>query len=109
MIDIVLQQNTEIWKWITGDWKGALWDHLLGLIGEPATGVIIGGSLMLSFYIAGDGDIAAPSVATMLLAGIMVPILPGDARSSAYIIAFFGLVGAVVAVGRTYMLEGGGY
>jgi hypothetical protein len=94
---------------INGNWYDVIFGQVPGLIGEPIFGLLIGGSVLLGFYVAGDGDLATPTVVLMLLASVMVPVLPGSAQSIAWAIAVVGSVAMMLAVARAYIFEGGGY
>jgi len=39
-------------------------------------GLLLGGTLISSLYIAGDGTVAVPAVVTILLGSVMLPLLP---------------------------------
>lgn len=74
--------------------------------GQGQFGVLVGGVFLLSVWLAGDGDIATPAVMTVLAGGLLIPILPPSYASIARTIAFVGLVGALLAAGEKYVLEG---
>jgi hypothetical protein len=96
--------QTAIDKFGSGDWEGALFDGIVSLIGEGTFGVLIGATMVVSFWIAGDRDLAAPAVLTTLLGAMLFPILPGNFRGIAAGVVFIGLSGAFFAIVRRYAL-----
>jgi hypothetical protein len=86
--------------------QAALDDLVAAAGGEAIFGVLIGGTLILSLWIAGDGDLATPSVITVLLGAIMFPLLPGTYLGIARVITFIGLTAATLAAVEKYYLEG---
>jgi len=75
--------------------------------GEVTFGLLVGGVLLLAFYIAGDGEIATPSVLAILLVGILLPVLPGSVRQMATGLMLMGVVGGLFALARRYVLQVG--
>jgi len=75
--------------------------------GDPLFGLLVGGSVILSYYLASGGDLATPSVLTILFGGILAQVLPGGLVSVAWALAFTGLVGSIVAVSQRYILSPG--
>jgi len=74
-----------------------------GLLGEPLLGSILGGSVILGFYISTD-NIVMPSVVTLLLGGVLLPVLPGSLINVARTIIVLGLTTGFLAVARRYLL-----
>lgn len=105
MIGPVLQACSPA-EWAGGDWFRCAFDPVVNSVGEPLVGVMVGGVIVLSLYIAGDG-MAAPAVVTILLSGALVPLLPGGMVGVAFGVAFVGLVAALISVGERYVLTGG--
>jgi len=89
---------------MTGEWHRCMFDS--GVIGAPETvfGLIVGGGLLASFYIAGKG-IATPTVLLILLAGIMIPVLPGAYVGIANAIAVMGVMSAVFLLLQKYVMS----
>lgn len=75
--------------------------------GDPLFGLLVGGVVILSYFIASGGDLATPSVLTIIFGGILAQVLPGGLVGVAWAIAFVGLVGAIVAVSQRYVLSPG--
>jgi hypothetical protein len=96
---MTLLQAAPISDWLNGNWNDAIFDPVPDLIGEGLWGVLIVGVLVVAFYVAGDSSIAAPTVLSMLIAAIAIPLLPGT-----YLGYFNALViiGFTVAVYTTY-------
>lgn len=100
-------QEVKLSDYFGGDLVRALLDDLVYAAGGEATfGVLVGGALILSFWVAGDGDLATPAVLTVLLGVIMFPLLPASYLNIARVIAFLGLVAAILAALEKYYLEG---
>jgi len=81
-------------------------DLVAGAGSEAIFGVLVGGVLILSLWLAGDGDLATPSVMTVLVGGVLFPVLPGTYLGIARAVTFLGLVGAILAAVEKYYLEG---
>lgn len=77
--------------------------------GSALFGLIVGGCLMLSLYVAADGDLVVPSVVTTLLGGALVTMLPGNYQPIAIAIMLLGLIGSLFAAAVKYAAPGGGY
>jgi len=69
-------------------------------------GLLLGGSLIAGLWLAGDGDLATPAAVTVLVGGVLFPILPGGYLGIARTVAFLGLVAVILAVLEKYYLEG---
>lgn len=82
-------------------------DLVAAFSGSVTFGLIFGGFILLSLYVAGNGEIASVSIMTILLGGILVPALPGSYRTVAYSIMFAGMFVGLWAVVRRYVLEVG--
>lgn len=83
----------------------ALNDLTAATSGEPLFGVLVGGAVIFSMYLAGNGHPAPPTVVTILLGSIMVPLLPGSYTQIAYTIVVLGLAFGVISIGGRYVLE----
>lgn len=70
-------------------------------------GLVLGGVLLTSLYIAGDGSIIVPAVVTILFAGLMVPLLPAQFVTLAYTVAVLGVTAAGFAVWVRFTSQGG--
>lgn len=91
--------------WLKGNWRSAALDPITGLIGDGLFAMFLGGSILLSFYLAGRGDLVAPVSVLMIFSFLLVPALPASMAGIAYSIALVGLAGGMLAVGRRYVLE----
>lgn len=101
---MLLWLQTAIDQFGSGDWEEAIFGGVTSLIGEGTFGVLVGATLIVAFYLAGDRGLAAPSVATTLLGAMMFPILPGGFQGIAWAVVFIGLSGGFFAVLREYAL-----
>jgi len=97
-------QAAPIDDWASGDWHSALFDPVPGLIGEGLFAVFVVGVLVLSFYVAGDSSIAAPTVLGMLLAALALPLLPGMYASWLQAIVIIGMTVAVWRIIRQWVV-----
>jgi len=68
-------------------------------------GLLMGGTLLMSLYIAGDGDLIVPSVVTILLGGAMVPVLPPQFVPLAYSFLVLGVAATIFGVWIRYTEE----
>lgn len=84
----------------------AFTDFAAATSGEAVFGLLLGGSLLASFYVASDGSIAVPAVLLTLLGGVLIPILPGQLAGIAGTIIIMGLAAGIFAGLRRYTLEG---
>jgi len=74
--------------------------------GEATFGVLVGGTLIMALWIAGDGDLATPAVVTVLVGSLMFPVLPAGYLGIARVISFLGLTAAILAALEKFYLEG---
>lgn len=93
-------QSGSMWVCLVQDLAGAFG-------GELNFGLVVGGLVLLAYYIAGDGEIATPAVLTILLSGLLIPALPGGVRNVATGLMLIGIVGGAWAVARRYTLQVG--
>lgn len=93
----------ECWTFVK--WFEAVFAPSVSLLGDFFLGITIGTTVVLSMYIAGRGDLSAPTVTAMLLSPIALPYLPSWARGVVWGLSFLGLVGAFMAVSRRYVFE----
>jgi len=70
-------------------------------------GLLLGGTLISSLYIAGDGTVAVPAVVTILLGSVMLPLLPAQYVSMAWVLVFLGTAVAVFAAWTRFTHQGG--
>ncbi|MFP4218492.1 MAG: hypothetical protein ACLFR6_06605 [Salinarchaeum sp.] len=70
-------------------------------------GLLMGGVLLSSLYIAGDGSVVVPSVVTILLGSALVPILPPQYVTFAYTIVVLGITVAAFATWTRFTHQGG--
>jgi hypothetical protein len=73
----------------------ALNDLAAAVGGDAVFGLLVGGGVLFSFYLASDGGLATPSVLTALAGGVLFGTLPGGFARIAQVIIFVGLVGAI--------------
>lgn len=106
MIEILLQNTTapKNW-WIEGEFFKALFKPIVTLLGEPTVGVLISGVVLMSFYVAGRGNLAAPSVLLILMAPIALGFLPAWATGVAWTVGFVGLVSGLMSLARRYVMQ----
>lgn len=90
--------------WTQGDWFEAVLEPYVTLFGEPFLGTILGGALILSFYIY-SGDIGMPAILTLLLGGVLTAVLPGHIVGVARMIIVVGLAAAFLAAAQRYVLD----
>jgi hypothetical protein len=74
--------------------------------GQQLFGVLIGGSLIVGLWWAGEGDLATPATATVLVGGVMFPLLPASYLGIARTVALLGLAAMILAAVEKYYLEG---
>lgn len=107
---VVLQQPSDQLSCYTSSgadmWGCAMSDLTAALGGEATFGFLVGGITLLSLYVAGDGDMAAPTVLTILLGGMLFPILPGAYATMAWSIIIVGLVAGGLSAANRYLLSG---
>lgn len=81
-------------------------DQLMASLGgEALFGLITGSVLFLGFYVAADGDMAAPTVALILSGTVLVPMVPGNYAKIAMGVVVIGLGAAVLQVIQKYVLS----
>lgn len=80
---------------------------IAGAQGEFVLGLMLGGGLMVGFYNAGGGSLAAPSVLVALIGGILFPLLPASLTTVATTLMFLGLVGAILTLLKKYVMQPG--
>lgn len=108
MLGHVLQFDPDsgpLGPWFNGSWQEAMFEPTTSLVGEPLLGAFFAVPILVGFYFAGDGSLAAPSVLTILLGAFMLPVFPGNLAGLAYGVAFIGTVAALAAIGRGWLIE----
>ena len=70
-------------------------------------GLLLGGTLVTSLYVAGDGTVVVPAVVTILVGSVMVPLLPAQYVSMAWAFVFLGTALAVFSAYTRFTHQGG--
>ena len=70
-------------------------------------GLLLGGTLISSLYIAGDGTVTVPAVVTILLGSVLVPLLPPQYVTLAYTVVVLGVTVAAFAAWTRFTHQGG--
>lgn len=78
-------------------------DPYTGLLGEPVLGMVLGGLIVLSFWVYSD-DLAMPAVILFIISGSILSVLPGQAVNVARGFIVIAVVAAIMAVVRRYVL-----
>jgi hypothetical protein len=106
MTGIILQSALDCYV-SQGDRLGCAFQDFAGATsGEAMFGLLLGGALLLSFYVASDGSVAVPAVILTLTGAFLVPILPGQVAGIAGTVIIMGLAAGVFAGLRRYALAG---
>jgi len=91
-----------------GDLTRCVVDGMFGAGPSPALiGLIMAGTLVTSLYVAGDGSIVVPSIVTVLLGSVLVPLLPPQYVSMAYTVVVIGGTLAAFAAYQRFTTRGG--
>jgi len=81
--------------------------QMVGAFGGPGLfGLVLGGTIISGLWLAGDGDLATPATITVLVGGVLFPILPASYQGIARTVAFLGLAAVALAVIEKYYLRG---
>jgi hypothetical protein len=92
----------------TGDAYGCMIDQTIAAFGGDAVmGLIVGGMVVLSLYISSSYHPAPPSIGTMLIGGLLIPILPQQHQGTAMVIMLIGFIAGVWVLLRRYVMEVG--
>lgn len=92
----------------SGDGWQCFLDATVAAFGSDALmGFVVGSMLILSLYIASSYHPAPPSIGTMLIAGVMIPLLPAHYRGMAQVVMLMGFIVGVYVFLRRYVLEVG--
>jgi len=70
-------------------------------------GLIMGGTLLTSLYIAGNGSVIVPAVVTILLGSSLVAVLPAQFVTFAYTIVVVGVTAAAFSLWTRFTSRGG--
>lgn len=90
-----------------GDRLGCAFNDFAGATGgEAMFGLLLGGALLLAFYVASDGSVAVPAVILTLTGAFLVPILPVQVAGIAGTVIIMGLGAGIFAGLRRYTLAG---
>lgn len=102
---IQMQSSTTCWEQ-GNDLMGCAAQSLVEPFGIALFGLLVAGGMILGIWFAGDGDLATPAVLAILLGGIFLPVLSGGYVRIAQMFMFLGLVAALLAVARKYVMTG---
>jgi len=90
--------------WIERDgWLGPILDPYVAVLGEGLLAGIIGGALLLGFYIHSN-NIAFPAIILLLLGGTLSAVLPAPMLNLARTLIVIGLAATLFAVARRYVV-----
>jgi hypothetical protein len=70
-------------------------------------GLLVGGTVLTSLYIAGNGTIVVPAIATILFGSVLVPALPPQFQTFAYTVVAIGGTAAAFAAYTRFTTRGG--
>jgi hypothetical protein len=101
----VILQACGLNNWLAGNLEQCLFSPIIGLSSSGVFGLLIGGSIFASLYFAGGGSLTTPTVVSILLGGVLIPVLPSQFAGIAWAILFLGGVAAALQVGQKYLLE----
>jgi len=88
--------HTELHDYIDGGLlDAALGDLAAAVGGDGVFGLLVGGGVLFSFYLASDGGLATPSVMTALFGGVLFGTLPAGFARIGQVVIFVGLVAAI--------------
>lgn len=73
--------------------------------GEPLFGLFIFGVILFGNYLAGNGGVETPAVLTILLGGVLIPMLPGEYQAIAGTLILLGVAAGFFAVLQRYVLN----
>lgn len=75
----------------------ALGDLAASVGGQAVFGLLAGGLILTSFYVASNGGLATPATLTAITGAILVGALPPAYQGMAMIIIFLGIAGGLLA------------
>jgi hypothetical protein len=76
-----------------------------GLGGETPFGVFVFGIVWLSLYVGGNRSLATPTVVTVLLGTIAIPLVPAQIQQVAYTVVVLGFVAGLFVGLNRYVLN----
>jgi hypothetical protein len=79
---------------------------LAALGGEGFAAVLTAAVVFIGFWAAGQRNLAAPSVALILLGGVLIPMMPAQYGGYAVTVIVLGFVAALLSIARRYFLPG---
>jgi hypothetical protein len=89
-----------------GDALQCLLDQLVaGFGGEAIFGLLAGALIFVVFYVAGEGDLATPTVALILTGTVFVSMLPNNYADIGAGVVAIGLTAALWQVVQKYILS----
>lgn len=89
-----------------GDLLDAVLNDLVAATsGEALLGVLVGGMIILAFYVGGDRDLATPTVLTILLGSVLIPMLPASYQQTGISLIILGIAAGIMAIARRYILR----
>lgn len=95
--------NPQVSEWTQGNWLAALFAPYVNLLGAPLVATVLGGALIMSFWIF-SGSLAIPAIILLLLGGVLLPVLPGEVLGIARALLVLGMATALLAVARKWVL-----
>lgn len=92
----------------TNDAYGCMVSATINAFGSQVLlGFVVGSMAILALYVASSYHPAPPAIGTMLLGGLLIPLLPGQYRTMAQVVMLMGFVVGVFVFLRRYVLEVG--
>jgi len=76
------------------------------VFGPEIFGLLVSSVMILSFYVASGGRLAAASVLTATLGALFIGTLPPQYQTPAQMVMFLGLTVGLWAIAQRYMLRG---
>jgi hypothetical protein len=73
--------------------------------GEALFGVLVGGLIVTSFYVGGDRDLATPTVLTIILGSVLIPMLPASYQQLGISLIIVGIAAGIMALANRYILR----
>lgn len=70
-------------------------------------GLVMGVPIILGLYISSSYHPAPPTIGTMLIGAVLIPVLPPQYRGSAQVVMLLGFILGVFVLLRRYVLEVG--
>jgi len=70
-------------------------------------GLLMGGTVLTSLYIAGNGSVVVPAIVTILFGSVLVPALPPQFQMFAYTVVAIGGTAAAFAAYTRFTSRGG--